>query len=120
MLRRLFGTGQQSTRDAGDAKVLSQLSRVGSNLAREHQVENFLYLPDELSARASAARLEGAGYRVRIQDPADPGPGARWLVNAYRWVVPTAVAIAEIRARMEALATEFGGEYDGWGAEVVR
>jgi len=68
MLRRLFGGGNGPAPHRGDAQVLSQLSRVGSNLAREHQIENFLYMPDEAPARSSAARLEGAGYRVRIED----------------------------------------------------
>jgi hypothetical protein len=120
MLRRLFGGASGGSQNSADARVLSQLSRVGSNLAREHQVENFLYMPDEASARAGAARLEGAGYRVKIEESAQPAPGARWLVLSYRWVIPTPAAIAEIRAKQEGLAQEFGGDYDGWGAEVVR
>jgi hypothetical protein len=120
MLRRLFGGTRRPAQNPADAEVLSQLSRVGSNLAREHQLENFLYVPDEQAARSAAARLEGAGYRVKIQQSAQPAPGAAWLVLSYRWVIPTPAAVAEIRAKQEELAREFGGDYDGWGAEVVR
>ena len=49
--------------------------------------------------------------------PAAQGPG--WLTKAVVVLVPTGANVAEMRARMEAIAATLKGDYDGWGAPIV-
>jgi hypothetical protein len=100
-----------------DAVVLEQLLRAGSDLSKLHEPEFFLYFPLESSAREVAQRLEAEGYTVSVR------PGAHnsksWVCLASKSLILRHVTLVDIRSRLEALAAEFEGEYDGWGTPVV-
>ncbi len=101
---------------AMDSMVLGQLHKAGSDLGQPHEVDNFLYFPDETTARLAADRLRTSSNTV------DVAPGAKgrdWCVKAVVVVIPTPQNIAEMRARMEAVAHALKGDYDGWGAPIV-
>lgn len=99
-----------------DLAVIAQLEAAGSDLSKPHEIEFFLYFPSEQAANHAASRLRNASFGVEVQLGAD---GTRWLCLATRSLVPTHDALASSRALLEALASELGGEYDGWGAPVV-
>ena len=101
----------------GDQQVLDQLREVGSNLSLPHSIEHFLYFPEEAAAREVASALAAEGYRAEARPGAD---GKDWLVLASHTVVPSPRQVATNTLRMEKLAASFGGEYDGWGAGVVK
>jgi Regulator of ribonuclease activity B len=44
--------------------------------------------------------------------------GEDWLVFATKAPPKTAEQMEELRDEMEALAAQFGGEYDGWEAAI--
>lgn len=107
---------QQDVADNPDAQVLEQLRDAGSDLTKPHPVQFFLYFPTEASAREAAGQI-GELYQITVDRAAD---GPDWLVLAERSLVPTLSAFTEARERFEAVALRLGGEYDGWGAGVVR
>jgi regulator of ribonuclease activity B len=99
-----------------DTRTLEQLKKAGSDLTQPHAVDNFLYFRDEATAERAATRLRPSSTMVDIS------PGAKgntWLTKAVVTVVPTPANVAEMRRRMEAVAGEFNGDYDGWGAPIV-
>jgi len=111
--------GNSSSADAPgdrDQQTLHRLAEVGSDLSKPHEIEFFLYFPDEERARAAAADIDEQ-FKVEVDLAADGG--GQWLVLATRTMVPTHEAMLEVRRRFEALAAEGDGEFDGWGTEVV-
>lgn len=100
---------------ATDAGALAALSR-HVNLADKLPVQHYLYFPRRGRARGVARTLSEEGYDVKWGRAA---MGRVWLVLARHKVVPSEDVIDNLRQRMEALAAESGGEYDGWEAEVA-
>ncbi|TMF93821.1 MAG: ribonuclease E inhibitor RraB [Chloroflexi bacterium] len=80
------------------------------------EIINYLYVPDEARGRRAASELLEAGYRVEVR-PAATRPS--WLTLAKIDMVPRSDNITMIRQRFEALASQLGGEYDGWEAAVT-
>jgi len=115
----LFVWSRNRTRPTvdGDLVVISQLRQAGSDLSKPHPIEFFLYLPSEQAALRVAERVREAGFRAKVDMGAD---GNNWLCLAAEDMVPEHRALIEVRARFEKLASDFGGEYDGWGTAVVR
>lgn len=101
----------------GDQQVLEELKRVGSNLSLPHSLLHYLYFDKKLMAIDVAEILIKDGYQVKVKLGAD---GENWLTLASHSIIPTNEVIEEIRSKMERIASSFGGEYDGWEAEVVK
>jgi hypothetical protein len=99
-----------------DQQVLDQLAKAGSDLSQEHEIDNFLYFADQSTAEQAARQLASSSKTVEAT-PAAQGPG--WLTKAVVVLVPTGANVAEMRARMEAIAATLKGDYDGWGAPIV-
>jgi hypothetical protein len=100
-----------------DGQVLKQLATAGSDLSKPHQVEFFLYFPDEARASEACRELTVEGYSAKV-DRAATGP--QWLCFATKPIVPAHATMVAIRARMNALAQAGNGEYDGWGTPIAR
>jgi tetratricopeptide (TPR) repeat protein len=77
-------------------------------------VEHWLYFSDEEAARRAAHRAGQNGFALQL------GPSANddgtWVVRATRHMYPRPEAFARARHPLARLATEEGGEYDGWEA----
>jgi regulator of RNase E activity RraB len=99
-----------------DAATLAELAHAGSDLAREHQMEFFLYLPDREAAEAVARQLTAEGFRVEIR-PAETAPEC--LCLATRSMNPELGELQRLRRYLTAVAESRDGAYDGWGATVV-
>jgi hypothetical protein len=99
----------------GDAATLRALEKVGADLTKPRELEFFLYFPSEQSARSAASQME-ADFVVEVSPPAE---GSIWLVLAKNTLVPKREVIAEIGNRFSALASRYGGKYDGWGSPVA-
>ncbi|HMV34140.1 MAG: ribonuclease E inhibitor RraB [Gemmatimonadales bacterium] len=99
-----------------DEAPLAELARAGSDLARPHEVEFFLYFRAEADAHAAAAGLRARGFTTSVErEPEDPD----WLCLATRQMIPTLPALRALRQEFTALTEAGGGAYDGWGATVV-
>jgi hypothetical protein len=99
-----------------DEIVLAQLRAAGSDLSRAHDPEFFLYFAAEENARTACGRLEGRGFKVRLE----PTPDDRWLCLATKTLVLQIDALTGLRLELSDLARQLDGVYDGWGSPVVR
>jgi len=101
-----------------DQIVIEQLGRAGSDLSKPHRIEFFLYFPDSKGASRALVALYGKKFDVDLSRPKKEGE--KWLCKANKTMVPELKALQKIRKDFTAIAAANGGEYDGWGAEVVK
>lgn len=101
----------ESTFEA-DARVLDHLARLGCDPSHPRECRHYLYVPGELGARAVAHSLNATdGWDAEYEEV----PNA-WLVTAMTVVGLNDEVVRDTRVRLEELAHDFGGEYDGWEA----
>ena len=74
-----------------------------------------LYFPRRRAAGAVAAALRRAGFEASHEESAD---GSAWLVLVRHRMFRTDEGMKAVMERLEQVASEGGGEYDGWEAEV--
>ncbi len=103
--------------DDPDGQVLRQLVLAGSDLSKPHDAEFFLYFPDEERASKACRELTAEGYTGKVERAAQ---GPSWLCFVTKQIIPSHGVMVAIRKRMSELARAGGGEYDGWGAPVMR
>jgi regulator of RNase E activity RraB len=103
--------------EQADLETLNRLEEAGSDLSKPHEIEFFLYFPDEGSANAAAESIREQGFVVEVMPPVD---GSDWLCFATKTLVPTLEDIVTIGREFNEIAEAYGGEYDGWGTMVVR
>ena len=100
-----------------DQAVLVQLRKAGSDLAKMHAIEFFLYFPSQDSAEQAKNQVLTAGFQAEVKRAAQ---GDSWLCFATKQIVPELVTLQKIRKGFDALAASLGGDYDGWGTPVVK
>jgi regulator of RNase E activity RraB len=93
-----------------DERVLDHLARLGCDPAAPREVAHYLYAPDRAGADAIAGALDRDGWLTTIEECDDTS----CLVVGMRTRTLTAALVRETRCRLEALASEHGGLYDGW------
>ncbi|HVC95243.1 MAG TPA: ribonuclease E inhibitor RraB [Pirellulales bacterium] len=98
-----------------DNEALEQL-RLVSNITSLHLLQHYLYFQQENDAKDVANTMEEHGFSVELRRSAD---GMDWLVLATSQIMPTEANVAELRLRLERIASEHSGEYDGWEAAVA-
>jgi hypothetical protein len=94
-----------------DALVLDHLLRLGCDPAQPRECRHYFYLPGEPGARAVATSLNATGWDVEVEPVHDA-----WLVTATIVTGLDGTSVRNTRSRLEELAGDFGGEYDGWEA----
>jgi hypothetical protein len=103
-----------------DQKVLDQLREAGSDLSKPHDLEFFLYFPDQEAAGIAAERIKTSGAGGFMAEVKRAPQGEIWMCYVTRKMVPEGAKIALIGERFSALAQELGGEYDGWETSLVK
>jgi Regulator of ribonuclease activity B len=76
-------------------------------------MKHYLYFPKEPNAQRAGELLRSRGFSVEVRKGAS---GEDWLAVATKACPKTSEQMDELRDEMEALAAQFGGEYDGWEA----
>ena len=113
-----FGRRSDDSQPSSDATVLAQLRKIGSDLSKPHVIEFFMYLPSDAAAQRVAESLRTKGFNVTV------GPSARGdperLTVATRSMVPELAEIERIRTMLTAISVSENGDFDGWGAPVVK
>ncbi len=100
-----------------DQQVLDQLKKAGSDLAKLHNIEFFLYFPTEDSANRAAEDIRKVGCNVKVELGADK---TSWLCFAKKEMIPKHSELVKLRKRYNEIAQKLNGEYDGWGTEIVK
>ena len=95
-----------------DGLVLTHLSELGCDPRQPRECRHYLYVPGEPGARAVASSLNAAeGWDAEVEEVRHA-----WLVTATTVTGLDHDVVRGTRARLERLADEHGGEYDGWEA----
>jgi aspartate/tyrosine/aromatic aminotransferase len=102
-------------RRQADVRVLEALRELGSDLAQPRVVRHFVSVPDRRGAELVAEVLERDGWSTSVQD--DPDGGC--LVVAARAEKLSEPLVRRTRSRLETIAAEHGGLYDGWEVETT-
>lgn len=99
-----------------DAKARELADSISSDRrARPKFMRHYLYFSEESQARKAANHLRSQGLSVDVRLGADQ---KNWLALATQNPLRSAVDMEEVRSKMEAIASEFGGEYDGWEVAI--
>lgn len=99
----------------GDA--LRRLRNDGANLAKAHEIDFQVAVPNRSAGEAVMAEAEKRGFKVRLSKDED---GPDWTVCCTSTMVPGHGAITAVEEELDSLAKNFGGNADGWGAFPVR
>ena len=91
----------------------------GVDLRRTTTVTFALYFPTESGAQSAAAALQREGWPAPVLERPEE-PGGSWQVTIVRQMVPTLSGLDSVGLALSPVAQRFGGEYDGWEADVVR
>ena len=110
-IKNIRGNKQESW----DAKIIEQLRSKGYAPFNEYKVDFFLALPDEAACEGVRSRLESDGFSVDAKPMTEKTdlPFSLHASKSMRLIVPDMQALS---TRLDALAGEFGGRYDGWTA----
>jgi regulator of RNase E activity RraB len=100
-----------------DQEVLDQLRQAGSNLAKPHTVEFFLYFPTEQAAIDAAKEIQPEVDGLKVNLGADE---TNWLCFGVKSMVPRPDDLRRLRKCFNQIANKHNGDYDGWGTEVVK
>ena len=100
-----------------DQQVLDQLKKAGSDLAKPHNIEFFLYFPSEASAKEAAKNIQDNVDSVKVELGADK---KNWLCFANKRMIPEHEKLVALRKLFNEIARNGSGVYDGWGTEVVK
>jgi hypothetical protein len=97
-----------------DAQLIERLRARGYVPFNDYAVDFFLALPDQAAAQGVRARLEPE-FSVDIKPMQEEAefPFSLHATKSMRLILPDMQALS---ARMTALAAEYHGRYDGWGA----
>jgi hypothetical protein len=95
-----------------DSRVLDHLASLGCDPGCPRECRHYLYVPGELGARAVAHSLNARdGWDAEYEEVRDV-----WLVTATTVTGLNDELVRDTRVRLEELAHDHGGEYDGWEA----
>lgn len=103
-------------RGDADAAVLAQLSAHGADLTKSRVIEFFMWMPDEDKANQAAARCQVLGFEAQVAPP--PEGFQSWSCNVSKTMIPELAAIKDVAMNLTRIASDLGGQYDGWGTPV--
>jgi hypothetical protein len=96
-------------KDIAEAKARRAMAQPAE--LSEQKMRHYLYFPKKSKAEKAAKRLRDLRYSVDVRMGAD---GENWLALATKGPLPAGEEMEGLRDKMEALAAELNGEYDGW------
>ena len=107
-------TAHRSRMESWDEQIIGRLRSQGYAPFNDYRVDFFLALPDETACQTARARLEPE-FSVDVK-PLENDSELGCSLHAsktMRLVVPD---VQDISRRLNALAAELKGRYDGWAA----
>ncbi|HTW75347.1 MAG TPA: ribonuclease E inhibitor RraB [Steroidobacteraceae bacterium] len=108
--------------DDWDARMVRDLRASGANAFTPYEVDFFFTLPNEQACTSVRQRLESEGFSTEARgvDNAEAPDNDSYSLHASKRLRISASDMHEYSQRFEALATQFGGHYDGWTTDPSR
>ncbi len=104
-----------ATAPTPDAKLLEGLAKSGSDLKQLHRFEFTLRVPTKFSAERAEGELIGLAFETKVEQ----GKSAdAWVVHGWKVMYPVESDLAGLRDKLDAIAAEGHGTYDGWSAKL--
>lgn len=98
-----------------DAILLDKLAKSGSDLSKLHRVEFTLHFATKFSAERAEGELIGLAFETKVEQ----GKSAdQWIVHGWKVMYPVESDLSGLRDKLDAIAAEGHGSYDGWSAKV--
>ena len=98
-----------------DFKVIEALKENGSNLSKPHEIDFFFDFEKFEQAAPVAQVIEKDGFKVKMLENDD----GTYTIEAKKTLIPSFNVMSEITKNFTSLTNVHGGNYDGWGTEVV-
>ena len=95
-------------------EVLATLRESGSEIAKPHRFEFYLYVPQKLNAEKAAKKLRESAFGVEVSRS-----GKQWVCLAQKQIIPAKANLADYARFLNEIADAVDGEFDGWEAELV-
>lgn len=99
-----------------DAVLLAQLVKSGSDLTKLHHIDFTLHFPSQFSAERAELQLVGLAF---IDTQIEHKGGKEWVVRGWKRMYPVESDLQGLRDKLELIAAEGHGTYDGWKAKVI-
>ena len=101
-----------------NARLIDMLRKNGDRLTIARPVEHYAFFADLTQAEVFAGEVERKGYTVTNRSRM-PGSVPKHGVTFQREEVPALASITKAMQELRRLATDRGGEYDGWETDIV-
>ena len=102
-----------------DHRVVSNLQQHGDNNTAPREVDHYIYFQDQAPAQACADAASAHGFTCKLTH--DPSQGD--LPHGLHLVRSDPVELGHIHnvvMQLIQLASQHGGEYDGWGCPIAK
>ena len=98
--------------DDDNGNVLWQMREDGDDLAEAHEIEYSLAFQHEEKADQCALYLLKEEQKISLFEDEESG---EWIITIYVYMEPEYSDIVDLEEWFTKIASQFGGEYDGWG-----
>jgi hypothetical protein len=104
-----------ATTPSPDAILIDKLAKSGSDLSKLHRIEFLLRFASKFSAERAEVGLIGLAFETKVEQ----GKSAdEWVVHGWKVMYPAEPDLSGLRDKLNAIAAEGHGSYDGWTAKV--
>jgi hypothetical protein len=100
---------------SADGRLIDQLAKSGSDLSKLHQFDFTLRFPNQGAAERADLQLLGFAFKTKIEPGKTP---AERVILATKVMYPVESDLAGLREKLNAIAAETRGIYEGWKARV--
>jgi hypothetical protein len=94
--------------------VRVHLAEQGSDLTLPHSLDLYLYYPTEATAQEVAAFFLDSPMETDVTES-----DHHWLCLVQCQLIPSSDELSTIADLMRTIHDQFGGDFDGWHAEIV-
>jgi len=107
----MFGFGKKDR----DELVIKALKDSGSDLSKPHHIDfNFDFSTFEQAAPVAQA-LDKDGFEIKMFENDDH----TFTIEAKKTLIPSIKTMRALTKQFKVLTEKYGGNYDGWGTEIV-
>jgi hypothetical protein len=100
-----------------DAAALAKLATAGNDLTQLHRIEFALHFPTRFKADEASLKLEALAFDTKVSADSKTG---RWLVLGVKRMYPVEADLQGLRDKLDVIAAEGKGSYDGWTARAAK